>query len=153
MESNSARYNNSYAYNVAGADFDIREPVHHPKALLGLGTYLSWNYRAPIPAISEAAVRFPSEMFAMADARVLITPEEAVFGPDDYMVCSELWGEDSRDAGEVRTPRHGKGYNVLSCDAHVELLGRRTWLRAERSAQRWNNDHETHQEFWLLQGP
>jgi prepilin-type processing-associated H-X9-DG protein len=46
-------------------------------------------------------------------------------------------------------PRHDQGENMVFCDGHVEFGKQTVWLqKTERARQRWNNDHEPHQETW-----
>jgi len=52
-------------------------------------------------------------------------------------------------SNEIKTPRHGKGYNVLFCDGHVELVPRQILFDPRKSAEIWNNDHLPHQETWF----
>src|SRR5262249_19472156 len=99
-----------------------------------------------LPAISESQILVPAEMFAIADSR-LYNVSDTVKGlmSQTWMFCGNL--EDSSD--EIKTPRHGKGYNVLSCDGHVELISRLVLFDLKKSAQRWNNDHQPHPETWF----
>jgi len=143
--------NFSYAYNAYGVGLpgDVQGVSG-----FGLG---NWPY-SPVKgvlAISESQVRVPSEMFAIADSRVFGDGTGSAWGvygwdADDSMVCGD---SASLRAFEVTTPRHGNGYNVLSCDGHVELIQRQVLLRPARSALRWNNDHEPHQDLWEESDP
>src|SRR2546422_11414283 len=101
-----------------------------------------------MPPIPESKVQIPSEMFAIADSRIW----------HDY--ANEQWynrwvGVDEMQSGylnyypeEMRTPRHGKGYNVVSCDGHVVFLPRELIFSLTKSAQKFNNDHQPHVELW-----
>jgi prepilin-type processing-associated H-X9-DG protein len=82
-------------------------------------------------------------MYAIADARIF----NDQFGSSgvDIMTCRWL-PDDSPD--EITTPRHGRGYNVVTCDAHVALVPRSWLLNPTNSARSWNNDHEPHPETW-----
>lgn len=140
----------SYAYNIRGVD--IEGGVAGGRSFLGLGNRFDLSLQPAIPAISESQVRFPSEMFAFADSKVIRDPlNSSPSGPwfgIDIMECFELQSSGQFTNLEIMTPRHGKGYSVMSCDGHVELLERRLWLDPRKTAQRWNNDHEQHQQFW-----
>jgi prepilin-type N-terminal cleavage/methylation domain-containing protein/prepilin-type processing-associated H-X9-DG protein len=146
--------NSSYSYNA----FGVRPPSgdYRGVPVLGLGNSI---YVGPepsgrmIPAISESQLRVPSEMFAIADSRVFVDDGAwGVYGwsANDWMSCVD---SASVRTNEVTTPRHGNGYNVLSCDGHVELIRREVLFRPARSAVRWNNDHEPHQELWEESDP
>jgi prepilin-type processing-associated H-X9-DG protein len=146
--------NFSYSYNAYGVGGYFAWGV----STLGLGNS-SFLPRDTVPAIPESQVRFPSEMFAIADSRVFgdgtlngLDWGVAVYGwwADDAMLCGD---SASIRTNEFTTPRHGNGYNVLSCDGHVELIQRQALLRPARSAVRWNNDHEAHQELWAESDP
>jgi prepilin-type processing-associated H-X9-DG protein len=46
-------------------------------------------------------------------------------------------------------PRHNQGENLVFCDGHVEYAKHVIWLRkTQGDRQRWNNDHQPHQETW-----
>jgi hypothetical protein len=45
-------------------------------------------------------------------------------------------------------PQHGKSFNVLSCDVHVESVKILYYGDLTKSAVHWNNDHEPHPEDW-----
>ena len=82
-------------------------------------------------------------MFALADSRfVLIMAPPGILGVD-YMFSGLLASELG-----VATPRHGKGYNVVACDGHVDLVERSVLFDPSKSGQHWNNDHEPHPELW-----
>jgi prepilin-type processing-associated H-X9-DG protein len=48
----------------------------------------------------------------------------------------------------VNPERHGKSYNFVFCDAHVEGLDPKTAYDFTNSAVRFNNDHQPHPETW-----
>ena len=95
--------------------------------------------------ISVSHVKMPSEMFAIADARIFTF---AQLNPQVSTVNNMVCGDQGVGNG-IRTPPHEKGYVVLSCDAHVEWISRPVLLNPTNSAVRWNNDHEPHPETWL----
>lgn len=138
-------WNSSYAYNRSGVDV-ANGPYGDGSNFLGLGN--NWSTVAMTPAVPESAVKVPSEMFAFADARVPMDIGGGWFG-DDWMRCCN----NPSFKVEIKTPRHGNGYNVVSCDGHVELVPRQVFLRPERSAVRWNNDHNPHPELWSASSP
>lgn len=83
-------------------------------------------------------MKVPSDMIAVADCK----PKLA--GGDDDLddlfpinLLAEL------------APRHNQGENIVFCDGHVEFGKHTVWLqKTERARQRWNNDHQGHQETW-----
>jgi prepilin-type N-terminal cleavage/methylation domain-containing protein/prepilin-type processing-associated H-X9-DG protein len=138
----------AYAYNRQGTDVYGGSPGS--QTFLGLGND---EYRvtdngatvAWVPPVSESQVRFPSEMFAIADSRVnhLVPESLGLWDSIDFMSCELDWPY------EIKTPRHGKGYNVVFCDGHVVLIERTVLLDPSKSAVNWNNDHQPHPETWL----
>jgi len=110
---------------------------------LGVG----FNGPPILPPISASQVKVPSEMIAIADERVWLSVWQQVPGPftTGVIECGFL---DAGVENEIRTPRHGKGYNALYCDGHVELIPRLVLFDPNKSAQKWNNDHQPHPETW-----
>lgn len=107
----------SYAYNCSGVDpFGA---VPGGKSFLGLGNTMFFTN---FPAITESQVLVPNDMFAIADSRVY--REGAAPSPyfgTDFMICNDISpNADPSKVGEPIVPRHGHGYNVPSCDGHVE---------------------------------
>jgi prepilin-type processing-associated H-X9-DG protein len=98
------------------------------------------------PPIAASQVKAPSEMFAVADARLFFSTSSQTPGPlsSDTMECSGDGGN------EITTPRHGKGLNVLCADGHIELIPRLVLLDPRKSGRRWNNDNQEHKETWFL---
>jgi prepilin-type processing-associated H-X9-DG protein len=93
-----------------------------------------------VPEISESQVKPPSEMFASTDSKFL------KFADNFYSSYDSMnWYYNP----EVRTPRHGKGYNVACCDGHVVLVRRVNWLDPSKTALNWNNDNNPHPETWV----
>jgi prepilin-type N-terminal cleavage/methylation domain-containing protein/prepilin-type processing-associated H-X9-DG protein len=129
----------NYAYNRNGTQ-------NGAPAESGLGLGNMATSPLTIPPISEGQVRVPSEMFAIADSR-LVLGAGVWKGVSSltWMFCGAVDGM----SDEIKTPRHGKGYNVVSCDGHVEFLPRVIFLDPRRCSQRWNNDHEPHPDTWL----
>jgi len=44
--------------------------------------------------------------------------------------------------------RHGKNYNQLFCDAHIQGIGPALLSNVTNTAVHWNNDHQPHPETW-----
>jgi prepilin-type processing-associated H-X9-DG protein len=133
-----------YAYNRSGTDELGGEPGAN--TFLGLGN--TENDRDWIPPISESQLKVPSEMFAISDSRIYHTLPGSlgIWGSDDFMACGL---EPLSFTAEIRTPRHGKGYNVVFCDGHVVLVARPVLFDPSKSAVNWNNDYQPHSETWL----
>jgi len=128
----------SYAYNAWGTvDFG----GSWCRQSLGLSgrqdTSLPW------PPIPESGVKAPAEMYAIADARAI--------KPADL---ANVWGFFVMPMGggtlldECQIFRHGKGFNFLYCDGHVQLVNRSHYLNVTNSWPNWNNDHQPHRETW-----
>jgi prepilin-type processing-associated H-X9-DG protein len=85
-------------------------------------------------------------MFAVGDGR--LQPDAAFQG------APVLVGFDSQQVGLRSWPllsqpeRHGKGYNQVCCDGHVEGMPPLIMFSLSNSAPRWNNDHLPHREWW-----
>jgi prepilin-type N-terminal cleavage/methylation domain-containing protein/prepilin-type processing-associated H-X9-DG protein len=119
----------SYAYNMLGTG-DLT---------LGLGADL---FRVPgslpLPPVSDAQIKVPSDMFAIGDARWLL-PATGGFW---YMGVLTTQRKD----GQLY--RHSNGFNVLFCDGHASFVTRSNFLDPNRSWQYWNIDHQPHKGTW-----
>jgi prepilin-type N-terminal cleavage/methylation domain-containing protein/prepilin-type processing-associated H-X9-DG protein len=124
----------SYAYNRSGTGF-----VPLP-SLLGLG-----GVQGSHGLVAESSVVAPSEMYAIADARVQINTRGDVVTTFDGMIVAG-WGQTLPMEGAIN--RHGKGFNFLFCDGHVQLINRSFYLNVTNSCLNWNNDHQPHPETW-----
>ena len=134
----------SYAYNwrgVRGYQRGVRGEVE-----LGLGPvqFGAESPRRPrIPAVSEAKVKAPSEMFAVGESRWMqaagvINNVDCV----DGMFCGYL--------GKLPLlARHGKNYNQLFCDGHVGAMSPWILFNPTNTAPLWNSDHQPHPELWV----
>ena len=99
----------------------------------------------------------PSEMFALADSRIVSASYTLTFPPSGYFTLGwagleglPLMPYDFGN-GSPREPqrlRHGNGFNFLYCDDHVGLVNRTYFSNRTKSWQNWNNDHEPHPETW-----
>ncbi len=147
----------SYAYNEYGvasfaAGYTLSNGFHSnfPPATLGLQS--STTKRPPISAASIVA---PSQMCAMGESRFFSAPVNESFGGVDFLQSGWLhWdasdpGDGSRREWAFNPARHGKNYNLLFCDAHVEAMNPSVWFNPTNSASLWNNDHQPHPEMWL----
>ena len=136
----------SYAYNSLGTG--INQTGIGP-AYFGLGVQQSFIGGVLIwPSITESQVKFPSEMFAIADSRVSYIPGIDRLPEGNH--C--MWGNGATlNVGsnvEVQLFRHGKGSNFLFCDGHVTLVNRTDFTQPARTWPNWNNDHQPHPETW-----
>lgn len=121
----------SYSYNGWGAfaSWD---------STLGLGNGHTHDY--PNPAVPESRVIVPSAMYAIADARILSESVLGVAGGAPVMFTEAGYPE----ASNSLAGRHGKGYNVLLCDNHIELVKRRVLTNSVRASRFFNIDNESH---------
>jgi prepilin-type processing-associated H-X9-DG protein len=135
----------SYAYNWLGAVNMMTAP--RDAWGLGLGGLQNGSSDLDLPrsAVPESRVLAPSEMFAIAESRI----PPWLWGNGDVTIDVGLNMHVQWTAvGVLNPPRHGRNYNVLSCDGHVEAI--RPWIlfNPTNTAVRWNNDNLPHQETW-----
>ncbi len=141
-------FQGSYAYNGYGTELSFETPN------LGLGLGPDWcppgnamRFPPRLPAISQAAVKAPSEMFAFADSR--LNPTWALLPQWPQVVGWDLMNCGLLPVNPNPYPaRHGKNYNVSCCDAHVEGISPVRLFNPTNCAVRWNNDHLPHPETW-----
>jgi prepilin-type N-terminal cleavage/methylation domain-containing protein/prepilin-type processing-associated H-X9-DG protein len=130
--------NAPYAYNSSGTDNAGGRPGS--ATFLGLGNFWTDEAGTVISAISESQVKAPSEMFAITDSRIVrVAPNWPYYYGQDLMRFGVY-----PEGQEARSPRHGKGQNVVLCDGHVVLVKRTDWLDPSKTGQNWNNDHQFH---------
>jgi prepilin-type N-terminal cleavage/methylation domain-containing protein/prepilin-type processing-associated H-X9-DG protein len=134
-------------------------PAYQGAVLSGVGSY-SYNvfgtgneqFQFGLNGLREEGVLTPSEMFAIADARVLQVGVGlnnlgfATFLPTGCIFMQVNFAADS--GSEPQALRHGNGFNFLYCDGHVDLIRRSYFMNRTNSWQNWNNDHQPHQETW-----
>jgi prepilin-type N-terminal cleavage/methylation domain-containing protein/prepilin-type processing-associated H-X9-DG protein len=126
--------NPSYGYNMAGTG---RYRFTVPS--LGLdGTTLSGGNTPTF--VRESQVAMPVDMVAMSDYK-RTQGNGGDNDADDLYPVNLLAG--------LPPPRHNLGDNVVFCDGHVEYAKQLIWLeKSVRARQRWNIDHQPHQETW-----
>lgn len=123
---------------------------------MGLGGWNPDPSQRPIGtnwlAVSESRVKVPSDMFAIADARITTFGIVTFIGGNGQMSSDSIgvpfMPSPGGIASEPQPFRHGNGFNFLFCDGHVSLIYRRYFLNPTNSWQNWNNDHEPHEETW-----
>jgi prepilin-type N-terminal cleavage/methylation domain-containing protein/prepilin-type processing-associated H-X9-DG protein len=123
----------SFAYNAWGSTTD-------PESRLGLGQQNTLIF--PTSPIAESQIKVPSAMFAIGDARLV--REHDKIGGLPVLWNSGGWPEPT----DLQRGRHGKGYNILFCDGHVDPVRRAKLISAKDTAINFNNDHEPHPETW-----
>jgi prepilin-type N-terminal cleavage/methylation domain-containing protein/prepilin-type processing-associated H-X9-DG protein len=133
----------SYGYNAMGT-WDGQKPPPALNIALGLGS--SEFYQ--LPAISESEVRVPSQMMAIGDSRILFTAQR---GPGE--LTSFGWvllmpGRTRQIPFPQYPNRHGKDYNVLFCDGHVQGMAPVLLFNQTNTGQMWNKDNLPHPETW-----
>jgi prepilin-type N-terminal cleavage/methylation domain-containing protein/prepilin-type processing-associated H-X9-DG protein len=129
----------SYAYNFRGVRTGMT--VSASDADYGLGPRVSATFR---PAVPEAAVQMPSDMFSLGESRFLLKPGKQQGGGFWGMVCGRLHAE----AEAFDPARHGKNYNQAFCDGHVSGMNPWILFNPSKSAVMWNYDHQPHPELW-----
>jgi prepilin-type N-terminal cleavage/methylation domain-containing protein/prepilin-type processing-associated H-X9-DG protein len=140
----------SYGYNVGGT----AAPQGDYQGALGLGTAVANADFAMQVANNqptrEGQVIVPSDMFAIADTRIIVgaLPGFAVAGivlngcGTDFIQCG------TAEALTSYAPRHGEDYNVAFCDGHVKRMNPSFLFNPTNTATQWNNDHQPHPETW-----
>jgi prepilin-type processing-associated H-X9-DG protein len=142
----------SYGYNKSGTDPNggVIQPHGSVSSSLGLGNTIL-NGRV-LPAVRESALRMPSDMIAIGDARVVRSwsQELVMMGLSGLFPAALPRGDSSGQ--EPVANRHNGRLAIAFCDGHVESLESATVTAANETARRrWNNDHEPHPETWLRQ--
>jgi prepilin-type processing-associated H-X9-DG protein/prepilin-type N-terminal cleavage/methylation domain-containing protein len=120
----------SYAYNRSGTGLI-------PPPFLGLG-----GAEGQDPPVPESGVKVPSDMFAIADTKVLKLPNQLY--TFSYMPALG-WGTGDQ---ETAINRHGSGFNFLFVDGHVQLVKRTYYNNETNSSGNWNSDNQPHPETW-----
>jgi prepilin-type N-terminal cleavage/methylation domain-containing protein len=130
----------SYAYNFRGI------AGYSPRSSDGLGLGAAYGSVRPFP-ISQNQIKSPSGMLAIGESRFRAEPgvTNQTDGVDG-MFCGYLTNQTGQ---QISFPaRHGKKYNQLFCDEHVEGIDPLILFSPARSAAKWNNDDQPHRELW-----
>jgi prepilin-type N-terminal cleavage/methylation domain-containing protein/prepilin-type processing-associated H-X9-DG protein len=114
--------------------------------------------------VSDVQVVAPSEMFAISDTREYSVPvgaltslsplNPATIGGFSFgLFLMDLYNDlaDLVVSGATSNefaPPHSGGYNVLHADGHIALVNRRNLLYLPVAAPHWNNDDQSHPEYW-----
>ena len=131
----------SYGYNEVGTAGDSG-------ATLGLGTR-SYAASNDVFSLRESAAAAPSDLLSFAESpsvfyKVTLGAVEYRPGTTGFDTLRCVYSP-----GRWFYPqRHGKNYNAVFCDAHVEGIRPETLFNPTNSAIRWNNDHQLHMESW-----
>lgn len=130
----------SYAYNFRG----IAGYIPGPSDGLGLGA--AFGSVRPLP-ISQNQIKSPSDMLALGDSRFRSEPGVTNEADGvDGLFCGFLTNQAKQP---INFPlRHGKKYNQLFCDEHVDSADPMVLFNPARSAIQWNNDDQPHRELW-----
>jgi prepilin-type N-terminal cleavage/methylation domain-containing protein/prepilin-type processing-associated H-X9-DG protein len=138
----------SYGYNWVGAV--NRWGTHNVPAGYGLGGLAGLPNGAwfeVINAVPQSRVIAPSEMFVVADARLeLWWSNRDPAGTPMIDIGSNMMALPLRMLSDPL--RHGRNYNVLSCDGHVDAIRPDLLFNATNTAARWNIDNQPHPETW-----
>jgi len=134
-------YSGSYAYNAYG--FIVTSGT--------LGLSSPWSSLTAQPRVRASDVDSPSEMFAIGESRLPSSPAPDVgllypTAPLDYMV-TEVFATSTTAQYRLQV-RHGRTYNQLCCDGHVDIIAPAALYRETQVARRWNRDHQLHMEQW-----
>jgi prepilin-type N-terminal cleavage/methylation domain-containing protein/prepilin-type processing-associated H-X9-DG protein len=120
----------SYGYNTTGNT----PSMGLGRSILGLGWVNSES-----DAVRDSQVLVPSQMYAIMDAVVSSVQPDANTKWGGFDQAFEVNGPQFQIP-----PQHGKSFNVVFCDAHVEAVGTNFLFANTNSAIYWNNDHQFH---------
>lgn len=137
----------SYAYNAWGTDTASGYFSTANEMLLGLGPYENEGF-APIGPISSDMVKAPADMFAIGESRLVNTTTTGASSREYEGYDEMLPGTPSVGESRLNPLRHGKNYNQLFCDGHIEAIPPMILFNVTNNAVRWNNDHQPHSETW-----
>jgi prepilin-type N-terminal cleavage/methylation domain-containing protein/prepilin-type processing-associated H-X9-DG protein len=135
-----------YAYNDLGTAFDENHP-------LGLG-YDEEGDGTPLP-LRDSQVLVPSDMIAIMDSKgttntalggVALAATKPVFSGFYEISCALVLN--FQNAAFQKPPQHGKNFNVVFCDAHVQSIKVTDLFNPATSAVSWNYDHQPHRVTW-----
>ncbi|HEV7925007.1 MAG TPA: type II secretion system protein [Verrucomicrobiae bacterium] len=145
----------SYAYNANGVSMPGFGAPFDPDLGLGylpsgarLNESLEWG-RTSVP---DHRVVAPSEMLSIGESRFLNAAENQMPGGDDRLICGLLNWRGRNYSLFFDPARHGKNYNQLFCDGHIEAMNPWVLFNPTKTASRWNNDHQPHPELWVETG-
>ena len=138
-------YSGSYAYNAYGFLASL--------ATLGLSSSWGMTASAGQPGVRTSDIRGPSDMFAIGEARIVASPAPGVVLADptsalDFMITEAFWTKPNSPQ-----LRHGRNYNQLCCDGHVDALTPSALYAQTQLARRWNRDNQPHAEQWATMRP
>jgi len=139
----------SYAYSSSGLELVKPQVLSLGQVLWPANTAYSSTAATP-----ESAVKNPSEMYAIADARrVVYTPN-----PPNLPPGGASWFDPLRYAGAImvdpQTSPHPGGHNIVFCDGHVESVRRAKLLeKSDYWSRRWYTDNQPHSELWPSYAP
>jgi prepilin-type processing-associated H-X9-DG protein/prepilin-type N-terminal cleavage/methylation domain-containing protein len=141
----------SYAYNVTWGG--AMGPFSGEAPALG-ETRIPQRLRSATP---ESAIKNPSDLYAIADARLVGTrnpprspiPETSIpFGVDHFTTRSFEWLDPTADVHgvyEVRADPHPGGRNIAFCDGHAESVKRvKLFDKSQHWVRRWFTDNRPH---------
>ena len=136
----------SYGYNAQGTyDDPAGSPLTRTSFILGLAApqnddgSIGWFPRYP-----ESIVQVPSEMIAFADSRVTSFWSHP---PKLAGIPCLLFGGLGPGTPFLYPLRHGRNYNAVYCDGHVQGTPPQVFF-GTNMAPSWNNDHQPHPETW-----
>jgi prepilin-type processing-associated H-X9-DG protein len=105
-----------------------------------------------VSPLRENQVAVPSDMFATGDTQIMtagiVNSTGNLAGDGNLNLCCGI-----NQTIFSYSPRHGKDYNVVFCDAHVTRINPLTFFNPTNTAAPWNNDHQAHFDLWILVSP
>jgi prepilin-type N-terminal cleavage/methylation domain-containing protein len=130
----------SYSYNGNGTIMFTRaEGGMYGLRSVGLGYEASVGGGPDLPPSVprlEADIVAPSEMYAIADARLFKYPQSP-----EYEGFADDFEYSGADDYEWKKPRHIKGHNLVCVDGHVEEVRRKQLFETPELRNRWNYDN------------
>ena len=90
-------------------------------------------------------------MLAIGESRFFNAKMNRTQGGADMIVCGLLKLAERGHQWSFDPARHGKNYNLLLCDGHVEAIDPWVLFDPTKTASRWHYDNRLHPEFWMPQ--
>jgi type II secretory pathway pseudopilin PulG len=146
-------YVGSYAYNengtASGGGSGPPSIFWSQYLVLGVGRLYEPLFGWAFSACKESEVLQPSETFVIGESRALpqyIDASRFPAGASEMIVG--IVPPPSLNGWHPFPPRHGKNYNQLCCDGHVEAIKPLVLFDPAQTGVRWNIDHQGHPELW-----
>lgn len=134
----------SFGYNSIGAailgngyiNHQLGVNIRYPVKRFGLSYKASWG------TVNESNIKSPSKMLAIGDSRSQSNLEDGL----NILTCGRIKDQDSYP---YDPKRHGKYFNMLFADGHVEGFLPTVIFDPTKTGEMWHYDNLPHKEFWV----